>query len=125
VVTPDRTRSSRTSKSPLQVRQRGDALLVVVVDPAFGDLVDGRGVEVVTLLPAPADGGHEVGVLQDGQVLADRLAGHVQTGAQLTQTLPVTAVQGVEQPSPAGVGQRPEHLVHGGQPRLLMFMSSA
>jgi hypothetical protein len=63
-------------------------------------------------------------VLQNGQVLADRLAGHVQPGAQLTQALPVAAVQAVEQPSPAGVGQRPEHFVHGGQPQLLIFMSS-
>jgi hypothetical protein len=84
----------------------------------------GCGVEVVTLLPAAADGGHEVGVLQDGQVLADRLAGHVQPGAQLTQALPVAAVQAVELPSPTGVGQCPEHLVHGGQPQLLIFMSS-
>jgi hypothetical protein len=27
-------------------------------------------------------------------------------------------------PSPTGVGKGPEHLVHGGQPQLLIFMSS-
>ena len=45
-------------------------------------------------------------------MLADRLPGHVEPGAQLGQGLTVAAVQVVEETSPARVGQRPEHLVH-------------
>jgi hypothetical protein len=45
-------------------------------------------------------------------VLADRLAGHVQPGAQFGQGLTVSGIQVVEQSSPTGVGQGLEYLVH-------------
>ena len=64
------------------------------------------------LLPAAADGRDEIGRLQHGEVLAHRLARHVQPRAQLAQRLAVALVQAVEQQPPARIGQRPEHLVH-------------
>jgi hypothetical protein len=102
----------RALQSLLQVGQRVDALRVVVVDPAFGDFADRRCVQVMELFPASPDRGHEVGGLQDRQVLADGLPGHVQAGAQFAQGLPVAAVQAVEQPPAAWVRQRPEYLIH-------------
>jgi hypothetical protein len=49
-------------------------------DPAFGDLVDGHGVQVVELLPpAPADR-DEVGCLEDFKALGDRLPRHGDPG---------------------------------------------
>ena len=72
----------------------------------------GAGVEVVELLPAAADGRDEVGRLEDREVLAHRLAGHVQPCAELAERLAVPFVQAVEQEPPARVGQRPEDLVH-------------
>ena len=88
-----------------------DAVPVVAGDPALGDVVDGRRVEVVQLLPAAADGRDEVGRLQHGEVLAHRLAGHVQPRAQLAQRLAVALVEAVEQDPAARVGQRLEHVV--------------
>ena len=93
-----------------QVCQRGDPVAVIVLNPPFGDLIDRCGIEVVQLLPAPPDGRHQMGSLQDGQVLAHRLTGHVETDAQLAQVLAVAGVQAIEEHAPARVGQGPEHL---------------
>jgi hypothetical protein len=65
----------------------------------------------VQLLPAAADRRDQAGRLQQGEVLADGLARHVEAGAQLAQGLAVAGVQAVEQPAPARIGQRPEHVV--------------
>jgi hypothetical protein len=74
--------------------------------------VDRHGVEEVELLAPLPLGADQVGGLQDGEVLAHRLAGHREPGAQLPQRLAVALVEPVEQPAPVGVGQRFEHLVH-------------
>ena len=104
-----------------QAGQGVHPLLVVLADPALGDFADGRGVEVVVLLPAAADRGHEVGRFQDRQVLADRLPGHVQALGQLAQRLAVALVQAVQEAPAAGVGQRAEHVAQAGvTPRLLI-----
>jgi hypothetical protein len=84
---------------------------VVPGDPAVGDGVDRLRVDVVQLLPAPPHGGDEVRGLEQREVLADRLPGHIQVGAQLTQRLPVAGVEPVEQVTPAGVGERLEHVI--------------
>ena len=57
-----------------------------------------------------------VGILQDLQVLADRLARHVETRAQLAQGLTVLGVEPIEQLAPAWIGQRLEDLVHHRSP---------
>src|SRR5262245_24517719 len=81
-------------------------------DPALTDLADGRGVEVMELLAAAADGGDQVGRFQDGEVLAHRLPGHVQSGAELAEGLAVARVEAVEELPATRVGQRLEDLVH-------------
>jgi hypothetical protein len=102
----------RVLQGSLQVRERVHAPRVVVVDPAFGDLADRGRVEVVQLFAASPEDGHEAGGLQDRQVLADGLPGHVQAGAQFAQGLPAAAIQAVEQAPAAWVRQRPEYLIH-------------
>jgi hypothetical protein len=89
-----------------------DAIAVVPRDPALGDVVEGRGVEVVELLPAATHGCHEVGRLEDGEMLAYRLPGHVESRAELAQRLAVPLVEAVQQQPPARVGQCPEGVVH-------------
>src|SRR5215216_4356927 len=64
------------------------------------------------LLPAASDRGHERRRLQNREVLADRLARHVEPGAQLAQRLAVATVEAVEQPAAAGVSQGLEDRVH-------------
>ena len=97
----------------LEIGERVDAVPLVAGDPALGDLVDGRRVEVVQLLPPAAYGRDEVGRLQHREVLAHRLARHVQPRAQLAQGLAVALVETVEQDPPARVSERPEHVVVG------------
>jgi hypothetical protein len=95
-----------------QVGERVDAVALVGRDPALADLVDGCRVQEVELLPPAANGGDEIGRLEDGEVLADRLPGHVEPGAELAQGLSVADVQAVEQLPATRVGKRLEHLVH-------------
>ena len=70
------------------------------------------GVQVVQLFAPPADGRHEVGGLQDCEVLRDRLARHLQMRAEVGERLPVARPQRVEQPPPRGTGQGTEDGVH-------------
>jgi hypothetical protein len=62
-----------------QVGERFSAVTLVERDPALADLADRGCVQVVVLLPAAAEGGHEVRRLENGQVLAHRLSGHVES----------------------------------------------
>ena len=111
----------------LQVSERLDAVLVVLVDPAGFDLVDGRGVEVVQLLAPASNGGDEVRRLQHREVLAHRLTRHVEPLTELHEVLPATRVQPVEHAPPARIGQRLEDRVHVAvrrhQPQLLICSS--
>ena len=81
-------------------------------DPALGDLVDRHRIEVVQLLAAALDGGDQIGLLQNPQVLAHGLPRHVETRAELVERLSVVGPQAVEQFPAARIGQRPEHLIH-------------
>ena len=81
------------------------------------------------LLPALADGGHQAGGFEDGEVLAHRLAGHAEPVAELAQVLALAGLQPVEQLAPTGVGQGAEHVVHRSSvvaqwSQLLMTISS-
>ncbi len=69
----------------------------VPADPPPGEFDDRCRVEEVAFLPPASQGDDRAGLIQDREVLADRLAGHVETGAQLAQGLPVAGVQAVEQ----------------------------
>ena len=55
--------------SPSYGSQRLKARALELVDPPFLHLVDGHGVEVVELLPASPQRGHEVGAFEDVEVL--------------------------------------------------------
>src|SRR5262245_60621526 len=63
------------------------------------------------LLSATPDRAHQIGRLQDPDVLRSRLPRHVQVLAELAQRLPVPLVQQVEQLSAGRVAQRFENLV--------------
>jgi hypothetical protein len=55
------------------------------------------------LLPAAPLRGHEVGLLQHGEVLRDRLARHVQPFAKLGKRLSAPFVQAIDERSPAWI----------------------
>ena len=96
----------------VEVRQGSDATLVVAMNPAFSDFVDRCCVEIVQLLPTLPDGRHEVGGLQDRQVLADGLTCHVQAFGELPKALPVASVQAIQQVTATRVCERLEHIDH-------------
>jgi len=89
---------------------------IELADPAFGDLVDRHGIDEVQLFTAVPPPGHEIGLLKNRQVLRDRLAGHVQSLAQLAQRLTVPAVQPIQQLPTVCIGQSAKHsvIVHAG-----------
>jgi hypothetical protein len=53
--------------------------------PALGDVVDRHRIEVVQFLSALLYGGDQIGLLQDPQVLADRLPRHVEARAEFVK----------------------------------------
>ena len=100
--------------SVLERAQRAQSRPLELVDPPFLDLVQRHGVEVVELLPTAAGDGHEVGRLEQVEVLRDRLARHVDAGTELGEGLAALRVQPVEQLAAGRVGQRLED--HVGSP---------
>ncbi len=96
----------------LEVAEGLQAVALVFADPALVDFVDGNGVEVVELFAAVPDGGDEVGVLEEVQVLGDGLTAHVEVLAEGGEGLAVVLMQQVEQLAAAGIGQGFEHVVH-------------
>src|SRR3984893_10156472 len=104
-------------KLSLELRKCAESGQLEFADPAFGDLVDRHGIDEVHLfspLPFP---GHEIGLLENRQMLRDRLAGHAQPLAQLAQRLAIPAVQPLPQPPAARIGQSAKHsiVIHAGQ----------
>ena len=85
---------------------------LIFADPAFVNFVDRHGVQVMQLLAAAPNDGHQVGVFKQTQVFGHRLAGHVQLPAQFAEGLPALAVQYIEQLAAALIGQGFEHVVH-------------
>ena len=85
----------------LEVAEGLEVGLFELRDPALVDLVERDGVEVVELLPALLDRGHETRGLEDFEVLGDALAGDGQVLAQRAERLAVVGVEPVEQ-APAG-----------------------
>ena len=69
--------------------QRTQALAFVFSNPTLVNLVNRHGIEVVQLLAPTPNGGDEIRLFQQRQVLGDRLAGHVEVFAQFTQGLSI------------------------------------
>lgn len=82
-----------------------EAGVLVLADPAFGDVVDGDGVEVVDLLAAPPERDDEIGVFEDAEVFGGSLAGHVEVGGEAAEGLAVIGVEPVEERAAGGVGE--------------------
>ena len=73
--------------------------------------------QLFSAVPPP---GHEVGFPKHRQMFRDRLAGHVQSAAQLAERLAVPLVQPVQQPTAARIGQSAKHsiVIHAGNMEL-------
>jgi hypothetical protein len=98
-------------QAPLQVRERRDVTLPVLVDPPVVDQPDGHCVQEMQLLPPRPARRHEPRVLQHAQVLHDAEARHRQLRLELGEGAPVAHEQPVEQEAPGGIGERLEHAV--------------
>src|SRR5436190_18272193 len=101
---------------PFQVCQCRDTTLLVPADPASCNLMNGRRVEIMELLPPAPHGDDEIHGLEHGEMLGDRLTRHVEVLAELSERLPVVGAESVEKQPSAGVGERFEDFVH---PRLI------
>ena len=99
----------------LEVDERRDPALRVLVDPAVVDQPDRHRVEVVQLLPAPAARDDEPRLLQHLEVLHDPEARHLEPGLELDERAAVTLEEPVEQMPSRRIGQCLEDVgvVHG------------
>src|SRR3569833_770152 len=75
--------------------------------------MDRHRIEVVQLLAAALDGRDQIRLLQDGEVLADRLPRHGEARAELTQGLAVFRTEPVKQFPATGIRECPERRIHG------------
>src|SRR5208337_4269401 len=76
----------------LERRQRLEARALELGNPSFGDLVDRGWVDEVQLLAAPASPRNEVRLLEQRQMLGDRLARHGEAPAEFAERLAVFCV---------------------------------
>ena len=95
----------------LEIRERRDAVLGVLVDPPVVDEPDRHRVQEVQLLPALPAGDDEPGVLEHAEVLHDAEAGHLELGLELRERAAVALEEPVEEMAPGRVGERLEDLV--------------
>jgi len=65
-------------------------------NPALVNLVDRNGIEVVELFTSLPLHGDEIGVFEQFEVLGDRLASHVQAGAEFGKRLSVLCVETID-----------------------------
>jgi len=79
----------------------------------FANLVDRHQIEVMQFLPPPPHRGDQIGGLQNCQMLAHRLARHIEPRAKLAERLAVVGPQTIEQLASAFVSQCFEHRIHG------------
>jgi len=96
----------------LEVAESLQTVTLVLADPALVDVVNRDGVEEVELFATVPDGGDEVGVLEEIEVLGHGLARHVEVLAEGGEGLAVVLVQQIEQLATAGIGQGFENGVH-------------
>jgi hypothetical protein len=76
------------------------------------DEPNGHRVREVELLAAPALGDHQARPFQEPEVLHHAETRHLEARRERTERLPVATEELVEQPTPGGVGQAPENVVH-------------
>jgi len=95
------------------VAQRLQARTLEFADPAFANLMDRHGIEVVKLLAAAFDRRDQIRLLENGQVLAHCLPRHGKALAQLTKRLSIVGAQAIQQLPSARIGQRSEYSIHG------------
>ena len=97
----------------LDGRERTGDRLGELAGPPVVDETDGHRIEEVALLATDALCRHEPGFLEDAEMLHDPEARHAgQVLAQLAERLAIALEEPVEQHSPTGVGERPEHRGH-------------
>src|SRR5262252_7430828 len=101
-------------QSLLELVQSPQAPALELLHPAVVDLVDGHGVQEVELLATAPRRADEVRLLEQREVLRDRLPGHVHPLAELAQREPARLEQAIEKLSPAGIRERFEHRIHPG-----------
>src|SRR3984893_18226009 len=95
----------------LQIVQQAEPLTFELPHPPLVDLVQRHGIDEMQLLPTTLDRAHQIGPLQDPEVLRRGLPGHVQVFAKLAERLPVLLTQKVKQPSACRVAQRLQNMV--------------
>src|SRR6516225_1925597 len=93
----------------LEVRERAQAWSLESADPTLSDRVDRYRVDEMKLLPPLAPRRHEVGVLEDREMLRNGLASHLEFLAELAQRLPVLLAQPIQQVSATGIREGSEH----------------
>ena len=96
----------------LEVSQGIQVLTLVFFDPAFVYFMDGDWIEVMKLFTPPANCRDEVGILEPFEMLRDRLAGHVELCAELSQRLAALRAQSVQQTPSRRVSEGLEHIVN-------------
>jgi hypothetical protein len=99
-------------EASFQIAQDAEASVLVFVDPALGNLLEGDRVEVVQFLAAPPDGDDKVGLLEEGEMFGDGLACYGEVLGEFAQGLAIVHVKLVEQLSPVGVSQGFKNLIH-------------
>ena len=95
----------------LEVEQRADTPLGVLVDPAVVQEPDRDRVQEVELLPARAAVDDEACLLEHAQVLHDPEARHLEPALEVGERAAVALEEPVEQVPPRRVGERLEHPV--------------
>jgi hypothetical protein len=70
----------------------------------------------VQSLSAPTHDDDEVRRFEDRQVFGDRLARHVEAGAQLTEVLTASLIQTVKELAATRISECFEHFIHRRQP---------
>src|SRR5689334_5969589 len=102
---------------PFQLAERGKFPALEFPDPAFADLMDRNGINVVQLLAAMPERGDEISRFENPEVLCDRLPRHGEAVAEFVQRLSVFGVKPVQQRAPRCVGKRFEDFIHGSDNR--------
>lgn len=93
-------------------RECREARALVFADPAFGDVVDRHGVEVVQLFAPALLGGDEIGFFENTQMLGYSLTRHIHGLAQFVERLPVAGMEPVKKASAPIIGKGLEDSVH-------------
>jgi hypothetical protein len=96
----------------LEVSQGIQVLTLVFFDPAFVYFMYGDRVEVVQFFTPSSYRGDQLSVFKPGEMLRDRLAGHIEMCAELSQRLAALRAQSVQQTPSRRVSEGLEHIVN-------------